>query len=273
MLELKAAIMGLVEGLTEYLPVSSTGHLILTGQGLGFERDLGHDLASAFEIFIKLGAIFAVLVAYPRRFAGLLDFRAQEGFAGWRGIGLLLCTTAPALVAGKLLHEHIQQDLFGAKAVAVGLAVGAVWILWVEGKRPCARFSNLDELGWREAVGIGLFQCLALWPGFSRSGATILGAMVLGLDRKTATEYSFFAAIPVLCAASLWSLIGSYQHLQASHVTLFAIGLAVSFVSAFAAVRWLLRFVSHHTLTVFAWYRLVLAAVVLGALWRGILQP
>ena len=266
MQELQAAIMGLVEGLTEFLPVSSTGHLILAGHWLGFEERLGHEVAATFEIFIQVGAILAVVAAYPGRFAGLADVRASRGFAGWRGISLLMWTSLPALIAGKVSHEYIKERLFAPWSVAMGLAAGAVWILCVEWRRPRARTESLDDLGWREALAVGLFQCLALWPGVSRSGATILGAMMLGVDRKTATQYSFFAAVPVLFAAALWDLWQSLHQLRATHVPLFGIGLAVSFVSAFLAVKWLLRFVTSHTLTVFAWYRLCLAAVVFATI-------
>jgi undecaprenyl-diphosphatase len=147
------------------------------------------------------------------------------------------------------------------------LAAGAVWILIVERRGTSVRTRSLDELRWRQALGVGLFQCLALWPGVSRSGATILGGMTLGLDRKTATQYSFFAAVPVLCAAAAADLLKSYQDLQANHILLMAIGLVVSFVAAFAAVKLLLRYVASHTLTVFAWYRLGLAAVIAVTLW------
>ena len=152
MMELKAALMGLVEGLTEYLPVSSTGHLILAGHWTGFETDLGHEVATTFEVFIQMGAILAVAVAYPGRFAGLLDLRAARGFAGPRGISLLVCTSLPALMLGALLHGVIKDKLFAPWSVAVGLAVGAVWILVVERRRPGVRTEGLDQLGWRDAV-------------------------------------------------------------------------------------------------------------------------
>jgi undecaprenyl-diphosphatase len=267
--ELLAAVMGLVEGLTEFLPVSSTGHLILAGRWLGFEQALGREVAATFEIFIQLGAILAVVVAYPGRFAGLLDVRRREGFAGWRGIGLLACTSAPAFLIGALAHDWIKEHLFAPWSVAVGLAVGALWILATEWRRPAVRTQGLDVIQWPQALSVGLFQCLALWPGLSRSAATILGAMLLGIDRKTATEYSFFAAVPVLCAAAIADLVKSIDQLSSAHLQLLGIGLVVSFVSALAAVKWLLHYVAGHSLSVFAWYRLVLAAVVLIFTLRG----
>ncbi|MFZ5832366.1 MAG: undecaprenyl-diphosphate phosphatase [Planctomycetota bacterium] len=266
---LQAAVMGIVEGLTEFLPVSSTGHLILAGRVIGFERTVGDDFAKAFDVVIQIGAILAVVVAYPRRFAGLADFRGQNGFRGLRGIGLLLLTTLPALVFGLLLHKPIKAYLFSPATVAVGLALGAVWILVMERRRDHAVIASVDGLTWRVALAVGFFQCIAMWPGISRSAATILGGMMVGLDRRTATEYSFFAAVPVLAAAAAFDFIRSYDTIDPERMKLLAIGLVVSFFSAWAAVKWLVHFVSRHKLTVFAWYRLALAAVVVGLLWWG----
>jgi undecaprenyl-diphosphatase len=263
MLEFKAAIMGIVEGLTEFLPVSSTGHLILVQEWIGFDKALGEDLAKTFDIFIQVGAILAVIVAYPSRFSSLVDVRQQTGFRGIRGIGLLICTSLPAMAVGFAARGWIKQHLYQSTPVAVGLIVGSLWILWTEWRRPVARTEGLDGVQWKQAIGIGLFQCLALWPGVSRSAATILGGMLLGVDRKTATEYSFFAAIPVLGAAAAYEMLKSFHHIHANHAILFGIGLAVSFVSALAAVKWLLHYVGGHSLSGFAWYRLALAAIVL----------
>jgi undecaprenyl-diphosphatase len=261
----QAAIMGLVEGLTEYIPVSSTGHLILADSVLGLETALdGKEMAVTFEVVIQTGAILAVLVAYPGRFLDLLKPTANGRFAGPRGVGLLVLTTLPAAAIGLPLNGYIEEHLFSNFTVAIGLAIGAVWILLAERFPRQVRKEGLDCLGWREALWIGCFQCLAMWPGMSRSAATILGGMMSGVDRKTATEYSFFAAVPVLLGASALRLVKSWPHLEPSHIPLFAVGLLVAFVSAWVAVRWLIRFVSRHSLVPFAWYRLVLAAVVLG---------
>lgn len=254
--------MGLVEGLTEYIPVSSTGHLILTEAVLGFGETIGKEAAGAFEIFVQTGAILAVVVAFPGRFVDLLKPTRSGGFAGPRGIGLLVLTTLPAVVVGLLIHDFIMERLFSPPVVAMGLAAGAIWILLAERFPRPVRKEGLDNLGWREALSIGFFQCLAMWPGMSRSAATILGGMMSGVDRKTATEYSFFAAVPVLLGAAVYELYKSASHLKASHVPLFAVGLAVAFVSAWVAVRWLIRYVSGHSLAAFAWYRLALAAIV-----------
>ena len=256
-----AVILGIIEGLTEFLPVSSTGHLILAGHFLNFTGEA----ASTFEIFIQLGAILAVVLLYYQRFAGLIipDRQKPMGFSGVRGLGLLLMTTLPALILGALFHHSIKAYLFNPKSVAIGLAAGSVWILLTE--RFCKKFrkSGVDSLNFKEALIIGFFQCLAMWPGVSRAGATILGAMMIGIDRKTATEYSFFAAAPVIFAASLLDLVKSLHVLHASDIPFFAVGFIVSFVSALVIVKFFIRYVSKHTLNAFAWYRLAVAAAVL----------
>jgi undecaprenyl-diphosphatase len=266
---LLAAVMGAIEGLTEFLPVSSTGHLILAGKLLGFDTLVGEDVADTFEIFIQLGAILAVVAAYPARFIGLLRPDRPQAFSGLRGIGLLIATTIPASLLGLVCHRFIKTHLFSTSTVAIGLAVGAVWIIAVELARPIPKRVGLDEVTWKDALAVGLFQCLALWPGMSRAGSTIPGGMVCGLERKTATEYSFFAAVPIMVAATLYDLYKSRDHLQATHFTLFAIGFVASFIFAWLAVKLFIRFLSRHTLTPFGWYRLALAAVVVAILLRG----
>ncbi len=254
-----AVVLGLVEGVTEFIPVSSTGHLILVGNLLRFNGER----AGTFEVFIQLGAILAIVAAYPRRFNDLFDFSKKTGFTGARGLTLLLITTIPALILGALGHGFIKQKLFSPLTVAVGLGVGGVWILLTERFLPKAREKDLDSIRWREALAIGLFQCLSLWPGMSRSASTILGGMMSGLERKTATEYSFFAAVPAMCAACLFDLYKGWHLLSAADLPLFAVGFVVSFLSAWAAVKFFIHFLSRHTLTPFGWYRIVLAAVVL----------
>lgn len=260
---LYAAILGLVEGLTEFVPVSSTGHLILASSLLGFEELLGKEVAGAFEVFIQLGAVLAVVLAYPGRFARLLRLTERQGFAGVRGIGLLMVTTLPAALVGLVLHGPIKHKLFNPTTVAIGLLVGGMWIVVQEWLRPRAKTEGLDAIGWKDALVVGLFQCLSLWPGMSRSSSTILGGMLGGLERRTATEYSFFAAVVVIPAAGVFEIWNTLPHLNASHVPLFAIGTLVSFVSGWIAVKWLIRFLSHHTLTAFGWYRMAVAALVL----------
>jgi undecaprenyl-diphosphatase len=253
-----AGILGVVEGLTEFLPVSSTGHLILAGHVLGFE---GLE-AATFDVFVQLGAILAVVVAYRRKFQDLLTFGTRPGFSGRRGVLMLACTTLPALALGYLAHGAIKDYLFNPKMVAVGLAAGGIWVLLSEHFYAHDEPQPLDRLTWRMALGIGLFQCLAMWPGVSRSASTILGAMVMGLDRRSATEYSFFAAVPVMFAACAYDIVASWPVLRPEAMPYFTTGFLVAFVSAWLAVQLFIRFVSGHTLKVFGWYRLALAAVV-----------
>jgi len=257
-----AILLGLVEGLTEFLPVSSTGHLILAGHLLGFEGDV----AKTFEVFIQLGAILAVLIEYRRLFVSLAAAPAAPGFSGHRGLLFLAVSTAPAAVAGLALHGHIKEHLFGPTTVAAALAVGALWILGAERWTRTHPHGGLGRMTWRTALGIGLFQCLALWPGMSRSTCTILGGMFLGLDRKSATEYSFFAAVPLLLAAGAYDLLKNAHLLDAQTIPMFATGFLVAFLSAWAAIRFFIRFVSRYTLTAFAWYRLAIAALVFALL-------
>ncbi len=268
MLYMLAIIMGLVEGLTEFLPVSSTGHLILTDYVLGFKAKAGTEFAETFEIVIQLGAILAVVAAYPRRFTGLLRFGDNRGFSGLRGIGLLVITSIPASVLGLAFHHFIHEHLFGLWTVTPALAIGGLWILIVERWRPQSRIESVDDLTWRQALGVGLFQCLALWPGMSRAGWTIPGGMVIGLGRRAATEYSFYAAVPIMIAASGWELYKSGAHFDKQLIAVLAVGMAVSFVCAWAAIKVFLHFVGRHSLAVFGWYRLALAAVILLAAWQ-----
>jgi undecaprenyl-diphosphatase len=261
-----AAVMGLVEGLTEFVPISSTGHLILADQLLGFDRVIGPEIAKAFEVFIQLGAVLAVVVAYPQRFADLLRLRENRGFSGLRGLSLLVLTTIPAAVVGLALHHFIKERLFNPRMVAGSLFVGGLWILAVEALRFQPRKEGLDSVTWREALAVGLFQCFALWPGMSRSAATILGGMMTGLERRTATEYSFFAAVVVIPAAGAFDLYKVLPLLHAAHLPVFAIGTVVSFVSGWLAVKFLIQFLSRHSLVAFGWYRLPLALLVLW--WR-----
>jgi len=253
-----AILLGIVEGLTEFLPVSSTGHLIVLGDLLGFRGET----SETFEIFIQLGAILAVVVLERRRFLDLLRTGRPRGFAGPRGCALLLTTTLPALVAGALVHDWIKDNLFGPATVAWALALGGLALLVVERFRPATTLRDVDGLGYRQALAIGLFQCLSLWPGVSRSGATIVGGLVCGLERRTAAHYSFLAAVPVMAAATLYDLMKSWSHLGSQDIAPFAVGFVVAFLSACAAIRWFLTLLGRHTLRPFAWYRIVIAPAV-----------
>jgi len=257
-----AVILGLVEGLTEFLPISSTGHLILTGHLMGFTGEK----AATFEVVIQLGAILAVVVLYWDRFWGLLRNDPARPFSGLRGIWLLVLTTIPASVAGLIAHDFIKRYLFGPQTVAWALAGGAVAILVVESLRRSERIRGLDAVTPALALGIGCFQCLALWPGFSRSAATIMGGMLLGAERKTAAEYSFVAAVPIMVAATGYDMLKSYALFSAADLPFLAVGFVVSFLAAWAAVKGFIALLGRLTLRPFALYRLILAGLVLAFL-------
>jgi len=262
---LKAAVMGLVEGLTEFLPISSTGHLILTGALLGFDDDK----AKVFDIAIQTGAIFAVILVYWEKIHATireLPYRAQaQRFAFNVFLGFL-----PAVVLGLLLGKAIKAHLFTPWVVATTFIIGGFIILWAE-RRPAGavRIESVDDMLGRDALKVGLVQCLAMIPGTSRSGATIIGGMLLGLSRKAATDFSFFLAIPTLIGAGVYSLYKERALLSLADVPLFGVGLVVSFLSAWVCVRWLLKFISSHSFELFAWYRIVFGLVVLATHYLG----
>ncbi len=260
-----ALILGLVEGLTEFIPVSSTGHLIVVGHLLGFTGAK----ADTFEVVIQLGAILAVVVHYRRRLLDLATLRPSTGFNGRHGVWLLALTTLPALIFGALAHGFIKAHLFSPATVAIGLGVGGVAILLVERFHPVPRRCGLDALRWQDALIVGLFQCLALWPGVSRSAATILGGMLGGVGRTTAVEYSFLAAIPVIAAATALDLYQSRGLLVLADLPTFAVGFLVAFASAWVALRFFLRLLATTTLRPFGWYRLGAALVLLVILLTG----
>jgi undecaprenyl-diphosphatase len=255
---LDAVILGIVEGLTEFLPVSSTGHLILAGHLLGQSGEK----AATFEVVIQLGAILAVVVLYHRRFLGLVRPSPLVRFSGLRGLWLLFLTSVPAALLGLVLHKFIKARLFTPLTVAAALAVGAVAILLVERKRGKPRYFSLDEITPTLALGIGFFQCLSLWPGFSRAAATIMGGMVLGARRELAAEYSFVAAVPIMVAATGFDLFSHWQLFSAADLEVLAVGFAVSFVAALVAVKGFIALLKRTTLAPFAWYRLALAPLV-----------
>ena len=255
----KAAVMGVVEGLTEFLPVSSTGHLILAGALL----DMTDEKSKVFDIAIQSGAILAVVIVYWQRLYGAVhDFgssiRARRFIANV-AIGFL-----PAAVIGFFAYKHIKTLLFNGPVVAAAFIVGGLIIIWVErGIRPQPRVNDIDDMTALDALKVGFEQCLGMIPGTSRSGATIIGGMLLGLSRKAATDFSFFLAIPTLVAAGGYSLWKERAVLSAADLPLFAVGLVVSFVAAWACVRWLLRYIASHDFVPFAWYRIAFGAVVL----------
>lgn len=255
---LTALILSIVEGLTEFLPVSSTGHLILTGNLLHFTGPR----AATFEVVIQLGAILAVVVLYWPRFRGLIWPKPYARFAGLRGIWLLFLTTLPACIMGLLLHAVIKEYLFNPVSVLCALVAGAICMILVERRQMRPACIILDELTPKLALGIGCFQCCALWPGFSRSAATIMGGMLLGVKRGIAAEYSFIAAVPVMLAATGYDLLKSWNLFSAADIPFFCVGMAGAFISAVIAVRVFVALLSRITLVPFAIYRLALALLV-----------
>ena len=262
---LKAAIMGVVEGLTEFLPISSTGHLILAGALLGMDDDK----AKVFDIAIQTGAIFAVILVYWQKIREtLLALPSQpqaQRFALNVFIGFL-----PAVVLGLLFGKAIKAHLFTPLVVASTFILGGFVILWAERRAPAvARVNSVDDMQPLDALKVGLAQCLAMVPGTSRSGATIIGGMLLGLSRKAATDYSFFLAMPTLIGAGVYSLYKERALLSVPDLPVFAVGLAFSFLSAWVCVRWLLRYISSHSFEPFAWYRIAFGCVVLATWLMG----
>ena len=255
---LKAALLGLVEGATEFIPVSSTGHLILASDWLG----LVDERAKTFDIFIQLGAILAIVWIYRVRLAqSVAD--ARKDSVSRRFLINLIVAFLPAAVVGFLTHEWIKSKLFNPGVVAVALIVGGVVMLLIERWQPRSRIHDVGSISPGLALGIGLAQVLALIPGTSRSGATIMGGYALGLTRTAATEFSFFLAIPTMLAATMYDLLKSWSVLAVTDIPMFAVGFIVSFVSAVIVVKAFLTYVSNHTFSVFAWYRIALGVVLL----------
>lgn len=264
---IKAIIMGIVEGLTEFLPISSTGHLILAGSLLDFTGEK----VKIFEIVIQAGAIFAVMWEYRAKIiavvAGLPSDRNAQRFAM-----NLLIAFLPAAFLGLLFAKKIKAVLFAPVPVALAFIIGGVVILWVEKRHRSvtrSRVDSVDDMTAMDALKVGIAQAFALIPGTSRSGATIMGGMLFGLSRKAATEFSFFLAIPTLLAATVYSLYKDRALLSAADVPLFSVGTIAAFISAFFCVRWLLRYISTHTFSVFAWYRIVFGFVVIASAYSG----
>jgi undecaprenyl-diphosphatase len=254
---LKAALLGLVEGATEFIPVSSTGHLIVVSNWLG----LVDERAKTFNIFIQLGAILAIVWLYRTRLARSVA-EARRDSTGRRLIINLLVAFLPAAIVGFLAHDWIKSRLFNPSVVALALIVGGIFILLIERWGPQSVVDDVNQVPTRSALGVGLAQVLSLIPGTSRSGATIMGGYALGLSRTAATEFSFFLAIPVMFAATGYDLLKSWALLAAPDLPMFAIGFVVSFVSALIVVRLFLSYVSRHSFRAFAWYRIVLGVIV-----------
>ena len=259
--------MGVVEGLTEFLPISSTGHLILVGDLLGFNSEKG----KVFEIVIQTGAMLAIVWEYRERFLDVLvrlltDAKAQ------RFVTNILVAFLPAVVIGLAFGKVIKAHLFRPVPVALAFIIGGIVIMWAERRRHTIRVHTVDDMTWSDALKVGMAQCLALIPGTSRSGATIIGGLLFGLSRKAATEFSFFLAIPTLVGAGVYELYKERSLLSPADLDWFAAGSVAAFISAFLCVRWLLRYIASHDFTAFAWYRIVFGLVILATAWAGVVE-
>jgi undecaprenyl-diphosphatase len=276
LLLLKAAVMGVVEGLTEFLPISSTGHLILTGSLLNFTGEA----AKVFDIAIQTGAILAVVWEYRVKLWGTVVGITREPVAQRFALNLAVAFL-PAAFFGLLLGKTVKAHLFHPVPVAMAFVVGGLIILWVERRQrrradahdaagaPQARIESVDDMTALDALKVGLVQCLALIPGTSRSGATIIGAMLFGFSRKCATEFSFFLGIPTLIAAGAYSVWKERAALSLDDLPMFAVGFVVSFFAAWLCIRWLIRYVATHDFIPFAWYRIVFGGIVLLTAFTG----
>ena len=266
---LKAAIMGIVEGLTEFLPISSTGHLILAGSLLGFDDDK----AKVFDIAIQTGAIFAVILVYWQKIRDTVMALPTDKQAQRFALNVLIAFF-PAVILGLVFGKAIKAHLFTPEVVASAFILGGFIILWAERRQAnnpaMTRVHSVDAMTPMDALKVGLAQCLAMIPGTSRSGATIIGGMLLGLSRKAATDFSFFLAIPTLIGAGAYSLYKDRALLAIADVPMFAVGLVFSFLSAWICIRWLLAYIATHSFAGFAYYRIVFGGVVLATSWSGL---
>ncbi|MFA6920683.1 MAG: undecaprenyl-diphosphate phosphatase [Gallionella sp.] len=265
---LKAAILGIVEGLTEFLPISSTGHLIVVGSLLNFNDERG----KLFEIVIQSAAILAVMWEYRAKLSSVLGGLQRREAAAQRFVINVAIAFLPLALIGLAFGKHIKAALFNPVTVAVTSIVGALFILWAEKRRHTISVESVDDLTWRDALKVGFAQALALIPGTSRSGATIIGGLFFGLSRKAATEFTFFLAMPTLIAATIYEIYKERALLSADDLGMWAAGFIASFISAFLCVRWLLRYISSHDFTVFAWYRIAFGLIVLITYYSGLVS-
>jgi undecaprenyl-diphosphatase len=267
----KAAVMGVVEGLTEFLPISSTGHLILAGALLGFDDDK----AKVFDIAIQTGAIFAVILVYWQKIRDTLVTLPSSKVSQRFALNVLIAFT-PAVVLGLLFGKAIKANLFNPVVVASTFIIGGFIILWAEKRQQnnpkLATITDVDQMTAMDALKVGLVQCFAMIPGTSRSGATIIGGMLLGLSRKAATDFSFYLAIPTLIGAGAYSLYKERALLSMADAPMFGVGLVVSFISAWLCIKWLLKFIATHSFVGFAYYRIVFGVIVLLTAWTGWVQ-
>ncbi len=267
MLLFKALILGIVEGLTEFLPISSTGHLILAGDLLGFNDEKG----KVFEVAIQTGAILAVVWDYRAKFGAVARGLPHDPQAR-RFILNLFLAFLPIAILGLLFGKVIKANLFAPVPVAMAFIIGGLVIFWAEKRKHVIRVQEVDDLGWQDAIKLGFAQCFALIPGTSRSGATIIGGLLMGLSRKAAAEFSFFLAVPTLGMATLYDLVKHRDLLSWSDLPMFAIGFVAAFFSAALAVRVFIRYVASHSFTPFVIYRLIFGVVVLLTAYTGLVN-
>jgi undecaprenyl-diphosphatase len=265
---LKAAILGIVEGLTEFLPISSTGHLIVVGSLLNFNDERG----KLFEIVIQSAAILAVMWEYRAKLGSVINGLINKQEAAQRFVLNLLIAFLPLAIIGLVFGKHIKAALFNPVTVACTSIIGAFFILWAEKRQHTVKVNTVDDLSWKDALKVGFAQALALIPGTSRSGATIIGGLFFGLSRKAATEFTFFLAMPTLIAATIYELYKERALLSSNDLGMWVVGFVASFISAFLCVRWLLRYISSHDFTVFAWYRIGFGLLVLGTYYGGLVS-
>jgi undecaprenyl-diphosphatase len=259
-----AFVLSLIEGLTEFIPVSSTGHMIIASSLMGL-RD---EAVKTFEIFIQLGAILSVVALYPRRFLELIPRSGaggdQGGLSGTAGIMRFALACTPVFVIGFLFHTSIKTYLFGPSTVAAALIFGGMLMIVIEKRNIQPRILNLNTISLKTCLMIGLAQCLALWPGMSRSGATIIGGMVLGLERRVAAEFSFLVAVPVMCVAVGYDLLKSMHTIVLVDLPIFIFGFVLAFIVSLFAVKYFIALLGRITLSGFGWYRIMIGVLVLG---------
>lgn len=254
---IKAIISGALEGLTEFLPVSSTAHLLLFSWLIDF-NSIKNNL---FEIVIQFGAILAVCVVYRQKiFTVLTDLKAQTS---QRFILNLILAFLPAAFIGSIFHDVIKQAFFSVISIAFALIIGGIVMIIVDFKKRAHLTADIDKINFKQSLLIGVFQCLAMVPGVSRSGATIIGGMLMKLNRHTAAEFSFFLSIPTIAAASFYDLYKNYSDLTASNFSIIFIGFLSAFISAFIVIKWFIAYVSKHNFIPFAIYRIILGCVIL----------
>lgn len=268
LLLLKAAILGIVEGATEFLPISSTGHLVLAGDLLNF---MDHEKRGVFDIAIQLGAILAVVWEYRTRFVNTFAGIGRDAIANRLIINIAIAFL-PIAVLGLAFGSSIKEFLFKPVPVAIAFIVGAFIILWAEKRKHTVTIETVDDIRPMDALKLGLAQAVALIPGMSRSGSTIIGGLFFGLSRKAAAEFSFFLAVPTLGIASIYSMYQDSALISMDDIGAWAMGFVFAFISAMIAVRALIRYVSHHDFTIFAWYRIVFGVIVLVTAYTGLVN-